>query len=214
MLIEFLGFIFLISALMLLAGKVIQNSIGFLALQSLSLSALAFYLAFSGGSADWHMLVVGALTLAVKVIALPLVLFKIVERVKAAREIPVSMGLVTSVLTGVFIIGVTFAYVVPVLLRDIKVGGPLVGVALSTILLGCFYMLTRRSVLTQLIGIIVIENGLFLSALAIMGGMPLFIELGIFFDVLVGALVMGVITFKINDNFATLDTNQLTKLKG
>lgn len=211
---EFLGFIFLLSALMLLAGKVIQTSIGFLVLQSASLSALAFYMAFSDGAADWHMLVVGALTLIVKVIALPLVLYKIVERVKAAREVPVSMGMVTSLLTGVFIIGVTFAYVEPVLLKDIEAGGNLVGVALSTILLGCLYMLTRCSVISQLIGIIVIENGLFLSALAIMGGMPLFIELGIFFDVLVGALVMGVISFKINDNFATLDTNQLTKLKG
>ena len=212
--IEFLGFVFLLSALMLLAGKVIQNSIGFLALQSLSLSLLAFYMAFSGEAVDWHMLVVGFLTLVIKVIVLPLVLYKIVVRVKAAREIPVSMGLVTSVLTGVLIIGVAFAYIVPVLLKDIQVGGPLVGVALSTILLGCFYMLTRRSVISQLIGIIVIENGLFLSALAIMGGMPLFIELGIFFDVLVGALVMGVISFKINDNFETLDTNELTKLKG
>lgn len=212
--IEFLGFIFLLSALMLLAGKVIQNSIGFLTLQSLSLSVLAFYMAFSNGTADWHMLVVGALTFVVKVIALPLVLYKIVERVKADREVPVSIGVVASLLTGIFMIGVTFAYVEPVLLKDIGVGGNLVGVALSTILLGCFYMLTRCSVISQLIGIIVIENGLFLSALAIMGGMPLFIELGIFFDVLVGALVMGVISFKINDNFATLDTNQLTKLKG
>ena len=199
---------------MLLGGKVIQNSIGFLALQSLSLSVLAFYLGFSGGTVDWHMLVVGGLTLVVKVIVLPLVLYKLVDRVKADRQIPVTVGLVTSMLAGVVIIALTYAYVVPVLLKDIQGAGVLLPVALSSILLGCFYMITRCSVISQLIGIIVIENGLFLSGLAIMGGMPLFIELGIFFDVLVGALVMGVITYKINDNFETLDTNQLTKLKG
>ena len=212
-LVEFLGFVFLISGLMLLAGKVVQNSIAFLVLQSLSLSAIAFYLGFAGGL-DWHMLVAGLLTLAIKVIALPLVLYKIVDRVKAARELPLSVGLVTSVLVGVLIIGLTYAYIVPVLLQDVKEGGSLLPVAMSVILLGCFYMISRCSVISQIIGIIVIENGLYLSALAITGGMPLMIELGIFFDVLVGALVMGVITYKINDNFDTLDTQELTKLKG
>lgn len=213
--IEFLGFLFLISAMMLLAGRIIQNSIGFLALQSLSLSALAFYFAFAGGGTpDWHMLVVGFLTFAIKVVALPYVLFKIVDRVKADRVIPTLVGPVISVLSGVVIVAVTYALVVPELLQHVQVGGPLLGAALATILLGCYYMLTRCSVISQLIGIIVIENGLFLSGLAIMGGMPLFIELGIFFDVLVGALVMGVITFKINDNCATLDTKELNRLKG
>lgn len=212
--VEFLGFLFLISGLMMIAGNVIQKSIGFLALQSLSLSLLAFYMAFAGGIVDWHMLVVGGLTLIIKVITLPLVLYKIIGRVNADREIPVSIGPVSSLFAGVLIIGLTYAYVVPILLRDIRIGGTLLPVALSSIILGCFYMVSRRSVLSQIMGIIFIENGLFLSALAIMGGMPLFIELGIFFDVLVGALVMGAITYKIKDNFETLDTNELTKLKG
>lgn len=211
--VEFLGFVFLISGLMMLAGKVIRNNIGYLVLQSLSLSALAFYLGFAHGL-EWHMLIVGVLTLAVKVILLPLVLYRIVDRVRSTREFPLSIGLVTSVLIGVILIGLTYSYIVPVLLQDVKKGGALLPIAVSVILLGCFYMISRRSVISQLIGIIVIENGLFLSALAITGGMPLMIELGVFFDLLVGALVMGVITFKINDNFDTLDTQHLNKLKG
>jgi hypothetical protein len=58
------------------------------------------------------------------------------------------------------------------------------------------------------------ENGLFLSALAITGGMPLIIELGIFFDVLVGVLVMGAIVIKISHSFQSLDINHLRKLRG
>lgn len=211
---EFFGFMCLLAVFMLLVGKVIQNSIGFLALQSLSLSLLVFYLGFSGESVNWHLVLIGLLTLLIKVVALPWILYKLVNRVQAEREIPLSLGIVASVIVGILIIALTYSYVVPVLLEDVQGNGYLLPVALSTLLLGCFYMISRRSIISQLIGIIVIENSLFLSALAITGGMPIFIELGIFFDVLVGALVMGVMTYRISDHFETLDTQHLTKLRG
>jgi len=213
--INLLTFLFLTAALLMLAGKGTKNSITLLALQSLSLSLLAFYLAFSGDIINWHMLIVGILTLLIKVITLPWVFFRLVARVNIGREVPVALGLVSSVIVGFLVVGIIYSYVVPdLMLKGVKGDGHLLPVALSSILLGCFYMVSRCSILSQLIGIVVIENGLFLSALALTGGMPLFIELGIFFDVLVGALVMGAITYRISDRFQSLDTNRLTRLKG
>lgn len=214
MVVAFFAFIFLIASLLMLAGRIITNHISLLALQSLALSSIAFYLGLSGIATSWHMVVVGILTLVIKVLVLPIVLYKLVEKVQFNREVSLSIGLVPSTLLGVGLIGLTYAYVVPVLLKEVQGGGTLLPVALATVLLGCFFMISRRSALSQLIGIVVMENGLFLCALAVTGGMPLIIELGIFFDVLVGALVMGIITNQINGTCDTLDTKFLNKLKG
>jgi len=125
-----------------------------------------------------------------------------------------SIGQGPSMLIGVLLVGLTYSYVVPVLLKGIQVGGQMFPVALSAVLLGCFFMISRRSAFNQLIGIVMMENGLFLCAIAINGGMPLILELGIFFDLLVGVLVMGIFTHRIRGTFDTLDTKVLNKLKG
>ena len=198
----------------MLAGRITHNNITLLAIQSLALSTLAFYLGLSGGEIVWHMVIVGVLTLVVKVIVLPRVLYQLVNKMAIHREVSLSVGLVPSILIGVLLVGLTYFYVVPVLLKGIPVENQLLSVALSTVLLGCFFMTSRRSALSQLLGVIVMENGLFLSGVAVTGGMPLIIELGIFFDLLVGVMVMGLLTNQIKDTFDTLDTKFLNKLKG
>ncbi|MHB8156414.1 MAG: hypothetical protein ACYDEQ_03355, partial [Desulfocucumaceae bacterium] len=130
------------------------------------------------------------------------------------REVPSSIGSGPSLIIGVLLVGLTYSYVVPIMMKGIQPGGQLLSVALSTILLGCFFMISRRSAFNQVMGIIVIENGLFLCGVAVTGGMPLIIELGIFFDLFVGVLVMGMFTYQIRDTFDTLDTKVLNKLKG
>lgn len=198
----------------MLAGKIVRNNITLLTIQSLALSIIAFYLGLSGEEINWHMVVVGGLTLIVKGFVLPWVLYGLVKKVSVRRVVLLSIGLVPSILIGVLLVGLTYSYVVPVLLKEIQVGGQLLSAALSTVLLGCFFMISRRSALSQLIGVIVMENGLYLCGVAVTGGMPLIIELGIFFDLLVGALVMGIMTYQIRDTFDTLDTKFLNKLKG
>ncbi|KJS00210.1 MAG: hypothetical protein VR68_01220 [Peptococcaceae bacterium BRH_c4a] len=198
----------------MLGGRAVSRSIALLAAQSLVLSMIAFYLGLWDAKASWHMLVVGGLTLVIKVIVLPWILYRLADRVVKYHEVPLSIGPGLSMLTGVLLVGLTYSYVVPVLLKEVQVGGQMFPVALSAVLLGCFFMISRRSAFNQLIGIVMMENGLFLCAIAINGGMPLILELGIFFDLLVGVLVMGVFTNRIRGTFDTLDTKVLNKLKG
>lgn len=211
---ETLGFVFLIAGLLMLAGRIVVRNITLLAAQSLALSGIAFYLGLAGDQVSWHMVVLGILTLVVKAIVLPLVLYRIASRVVVYREVPLSIGMGPSLLIGALLVGLTYVYIVPVLLKEIHSGSQLLPVALSTVLLGFFFMVSRRSAFNQIIGIIVMENGLFLCALAVTGGMPLIIELGIFFDLLVGAMVMGIMTYQIRGTFDTLDTKNLNRLKG
>ena len=74
-------------------------------------------------------------------------------------------------------------------------------------------MISRRKAMTQVIGLLMMENGLFMAAISVTYGMPLIVELGISFDVLVAVLIMGVFAFRINNTFDSLDTSFLRRLK-
>lgn len=211
--ITLMGAVFLITGLLMQPVRMIRNNIALLALQSLGLSLIAFILSVRT-EFDWHIFLMGFLTLVIKVFILPWILFRLVQRLDTDQEIPVRTGPVVSIMIGISIVVLTYGYIVPVMLKDIIHGQDLLAAAISAILLGCFYVLSRRCVVNQVLGVIVMENGLFLSALAITGGMPLAIELGIFFDILVGVLVMGAMIYKINDSFQSLDAKKLNRLRG
>ena len=86
--------------------------------------------------------------------------------------------------------------------------------AVSLILTGAFLMVSRKKALMQMLGLLVLENGIFLAALITTFGMPLVIEIGIFFDILIGLLLMGIFTFRISDTFEHLDVSKLRRLRG
>jgi hydrogenase-4 component E len=75
-------------------------------------------------------------------------------------------------------------------------------------------MISRITALAQIIGLLVMENGLFLLASAVSGGMPFFVEIAIFFDVFVSVVIMGFFIYRINKFFTHIDVNKLSNLKG
>ena len=86
-------------------------------------------------------------------------------------------------------------------------------IALAIVLIGFFTMIARKKAVTQMVGFLVMENGLFLGATAAAYGMPLIVELGVFFDVLVAGLIVGIYTHRLQDAFDSVDTSALTVLK-
>lgn len=212
--INILGTIFLVTGLLMLSGRRTKATILLLAIQSLSLSIIAFSSGYILGGFNWHMFTIGSLTILVKVIVLPIVLYRLVNELNPTQPIGLSVKSLLSFSAGIILVLFSYAYVVPVFLKSIQADGYLLSAALSAILFGCFYMISRGCVLDQIIGIILMENGLFLSALAFGGGMPLIVELGIFFDILVGVLVMVGITYQIKDSCQTSDIKYLNRLRG
>ena len=86
-------------------------------------------------------------------------------------------------------------------------------IALAIIMIGFFTMIARKKAVTQMVGFLVMENGVFLGATAAAYGMPLIVELGVFFDVLVAGLIAGIYTHRLQDAFDSVDTSELTVLK-
>ena len=96
-----------------------------------------------------------------------------------------------------------------------RVGNNTLGIALTLLLTGFFLMINRRKALTQVLALLTVENGVMLAAVALTTyGMPLVVELGIFFDVLVAVMVLGILVYRIRENFASMDTSKLNQLKG
>ena len=153
-----------------------------------------------------HMLYASLFTIVFKVILIPLVLTYIMNRLKIRKEIEDYINIPSSLILCSVLTIIAYA----VTLRVIHVQAPfnvasVFAVALAIMLIGFFIMVNRKKTLTQIIGLMFVENGVFLAAVAMTYGMPLLVEFGIFFDVFVAILIMGIMLFKIWDTLSDMD---------
>ena len=93
-------------------------------------------------------------------------------------------------------------------------GHNVLAVAISLFLIGFFMMINRRKALTQVLALLSLENGLFLAAISLTYGMPLVVEMGVLFDVLVAVMVLGILVYRIKESFESMDVSRLRRLRG
>jgi hydrogenase-4 component E len=89
-----------------------------------------------------------------------------------------------------------------------------VPLAFAGVLIGAFITVIRRRALTQILGFLMLENGIFLVALLATYGVPFIVEIGVFLDVLVAVLIMEVFIYRIKENFDSIEVGEMGKLKG
>jgi hydrogenase-4 component E len=85
--------------------------------------------------------------------------------------------------------------------------------AIALMLVGLLMMVTRRKALSQVLGLLTLENGIYLAALVATRGLPLAVELAVAFDVLVGALLLAILTQRISQTFRSTNTDRLNALR-
>jgi hydrogenase-4 component E len=170
-----------------------------LAMAYVTRSAAAFAVAF--------------LVITVKVVAIPYALFRIVKELKAPQDVTSSTTPAQSVFIMAGLILLSFFAVQPYA-KTLRVDEDMLAAAVALLLTGAFLMVSRKKALMQVIGLLVLENGIFLAALTTTFGMPLVIEIGIFFDLLMGVFLMGLFVFRIRDTFEHLDVSKLRRLRG
>lgn len=201
----------LLTCFAIVAQRQLSTCVDFFVLQSIFLAVTAALVAFLTGI--HHIYIAAVLTVIIKVVIIPRVLRQVIERSDVKRE----TDMYVNVPTGVLICGALVILAVFVNQPFIALGFLLtrdsLAIALAIILIGFFLMIVRKRAVTQVIGFLVLENGLFLGATAAAYGMPLIVELGIFFDVLVGALVFGVYSNQLQDISEGEDKSELTTLE-
>ena len=200
-----------IQLLMVVQGMLLTN-IRLFALQSLMLAAIAAIIAFFHSTT--HVYWVAGLTLLGKVLFLPWLLNRQVRKMQIEQEIaPLLNSSASMLLCGGFTL---LGYVVarPFTSLD-RLGNNTLGVAITLLLTGFFLMFNRRKAITQVLALLTVENGVMLAAVALTTyGMPLVVELGIFFDVMVAVMVLGLLVYRIRETFSSMDVSKLSQLKG
>lgn len=203
----------LVVQLLMVVQRMLLTNIRLFALQSLMLAAIAAIIAFSHHSAT-HVYWVAGLTLVGKVFFLPWLLNRQVRRTQMEQEIaPLLNASASMLLCGAFTL---LGYIVARPFTSLaQLGNNTLGVAVTLLLTGFFLMINRRKAITQVLALLTIENGVMLAAVALTTyGMPLVVELGIFFDLMVAVMVLGLLVYRIRETFSSMDVSKLSQLKG
>lgn len=195
----------------MLSERRTQRLVTLFAWQGAVLFASTLLVAFSAALKEVYYS--AALTLVLKVIVLPWILHKLIRRLGAEWDSELLVNIPVTMLLGLGLVIFAFGLAQPISTLATTITRNTLGIALAVILLAFLMMITRRKAITQVVGFLAMENGLFFAATSATYGMPMVIELGIGLDVLVGVLILGVFFFQIREQFDSLDLHHLETLK-
>ena len=159
-----------------------------------------------------HLYVTALIALVFKAIIIPVVLHRMIVRLGIHREIEKVVGVGTAMLFGMGLVALSMV----VMLRAAHEADPLaredLAFALAVVLLGLLMMVTRRNVVSQVVGFMSLENGLVLAATGAKG-MPLVVEISVAFSILIAFIVIGIFLFRIRERFDTVDVQALDRFR-
>ena len=116
-------------------------------------------------------------------------------------------------IVGLALVVFSFGLAQPISALASTVTRSTLGIAIAVVMLSFLMMITRRKAISQVIGFLAMENGLFFAATSATYGMPMVVELGVALDVLVGVVILGIFFFQIREQFDSLDLHHLERLK-
>ena len=195
----------------MLAQRRIVNLVNLLALQGGLLLVATLLLAERTGQA--HLYLSAALTLALKVIFLPWLLHRLIRRLEVYWDTESLLNPTGTMLIGLLVVVFAFGLAQPISALASTATRNSIGIAVAVVLLSFITMITRRKAMSQVVGFLSMENGLFFGAMSATYGMPMVVELGVALDVLVAVLVLGIFFFQIREQFDSLDLQNLELLK-
>lgn len=202
---------FLLSALYSVSQRRVAGAIRAYMWNSWSLAALALVVAQATGT--WHVLAAAVLVLATKGFLIPRLLTRALARSKVSGAVESYIGIPVSALLGGVLVVVAFSQTRALFGAGTTILASCLPVSVAATLVGLFLMVTRRQALMQIVGLVLVENAIFLAAISLTYGMPLVVEMGVLLDLLVGVALLGVFVGRIEESFDHADTAQLTSLK-
>ena len=201
----------LLLAFAMLSQRRIVTLVNLLALQGAVLCLATLLLAWRTGAS--HLYISALLTLALKVAFLPWLLRRLIRRLEVYWDTEPMINIGTTMLLGLLIVIFAFGLAQPISALASTSTKNSIGVAVAVILLAFLTMITRKKAMSQIVGFLSMENGLFFAAMSATYGMPMVVEFGVALDVLVAMLVLGVFFFQIRERFESLDLHHFESLK-
>jgi len=195
----------------MLSQRRVVSLVNLLALQGGLLCVATLLLAWRTG--QHHLYLSAALTLALKVVGLPWLLHRLIRRLEVYWDTEPMLNMPGTMLVGLVTVVFAFGLAQPIAELASTATRNAIGIAVAVILLAFITMITRRKAMSQVVGFLSMENGLFFGAMSATYGMPMVVELGVALDVLVAMLVLGVFFFQIREQFDSLDLHHLESLR-
>jgi len=210
-LVNVLAAFLLLIAFAMLSQRRVLTLIKLLAWQGAALAASTGIVAWSTGQT--HLYYSALITVLLKVILIPWVLHRLIDRLFVRWDIETLINIPTTMLIGIGLVIFAFALATPISQMATTLTRSTLGIALASVLLSFLMMIVRQKAVPQVIGFLAMENGLFFAATSATYGMPLVVELGVALDVLVGTFIFGIFFFHIRERFDSLDIRHMEKLK-
>lgn len=194
----------------LLGASRLRTAINASALQGTLLGLLA---ALMHGSPAVRPILVGGVAVAVKGFLIPTMLHRALREAAIRREIEPYVSFILSLFLGAIATGAAVLFADHLPLAPEHQGSLLVPSSIATVLTGFLILTTRRKAITQVVGYLVLENGIFVMGLTLHESMPSLVEVGVLLDLVVGVFVIGIVMNHINREFASLDVARLDALR-
>lgn len=174
---------------------------------------LGVLLILAEGQSDWRSWALGLVAMALKGGIIPWMLLNALRGVGIRREVEPFVGFVASLLLVGLATALSVLFAATLPLAPQHAGTLLVPASLATVMSGFLILTTRRKAITQVVGYLTLENGVFIFGLSLVEAMPILVEAGVLLDVLVGIFVMGIIIDHIQHEFSSINTENLSTLK-
>jgi hydrogenase-4 component E len=196
--------------LLVLGASRLRAVIGATALQGVCLGILAVT---AHAEITVEVVAIGVAAAAVKAIVIPRLLYKAMRDAAIVRDVEPLIGLIPSLVIGALgtVFSVIFAQTLP--LTPGLQGSLILPSSFATVLTGCIVLTTRRKAITQVVGYLILENGIFIMGLALLDVLPFLVEIGVLLDLFVAIFVMGIIINHVSREFASTDAAELATLK-
>ncbi|KGO35524.1 MAG: hypothetical protein WBN83_16945 [Desulfoprunum sp.] len=160
-----------------------------------------------------HTLFLAGAALALKGLLMPWLLFRAIRQVQIRREIEPLIGYVPTLLLGTLAMAGAFIFSDLLPLIEAHRGSMIVSVGLATLATGFLVLATRRKALTQVLGYLIFENGVFIFGMLLSEAMPVIVEAAVLLDLLVAVFIMGIVINQISREFPTTDMENLSSLR-
>lgn len=213
---DVLTLLILLSSFILTASKRTSSYIRVFRAQSLLIAVAAAITGFYSFNESGHVdiLIICTIIIVLKVIIIPNMLYKTYSNIGTKVEKDFFWNIPMLLIICCVIVVITYFSISDI--DGLQSGSANIQAvnSISLVLTGMFFMISRKKAIGQIVGFLTLENGLFLTAMVFTHGMPFIVDMGIFVDLITGVLIMGMMVFRINEKFESIDVSKLKNLRG
>ena len=201
----------LISGVLIVWRRTLMSDVRLLAMQGLALAGLAFVIAIDEGA--FELIGVALLVAVLKGVVMPLLLLRAVAKSGGLREEQPTIGTNAALITIALLTALAYLVSAPFTAGQAGPAVASVSVGVALVLYGFFTLTTRKHAVSQLVGYLMLDNGIATIAFMLAGGAPLLVELGVSLDVLLVVVILQVLTSRISSEFGAADLDDLRELR-